>query len=68
MATKSPAKIAAARSAYGSAKRAYKTLGKKAFGKPKSSTAHKAYESAKRTYRSAGRTLGKLTGLKARRR
>lgn len=61
------AKIAAARSAYGSAKRAYKILGKKAFGKPKSSSVHKAYATAKRNYKSAGCALGKLTGLKTRR-
>jgi hypothetical protein len=57
-------KIAEARRDYNKLNRAYHTIGKKAFGKPKKSPVHKDYELVKRARNAAGRKLGKLTGVR----
>jgi hypothetical protein len=49
---------------YEKARRVRTAVGKKAFGKPKSSTVHKDYEAANRLYQKTGRKLAKLTGHK----
>jgi hypothetical protein len=46
------------------ARRVRRTVGKLAFGKPKSSTVHKDYVAADRAYQKAGRALAKRTGHK----
>lgn len=62
------ATVTKARTEYNAAKREYRKLGKRAFGKPKTSKAYKEYKAAKNEYKSTGRRLGKLTGLKPRKR
>lgn len=62
----SAAKVKEARAEYTAVKKLYHSLGKKAAGKPKSSTVQKDYREVKREYQSAGRALGKLTGRKPR--
>lgn len=67
MAKASSSKIAAKRKEYEAVKRLYKQTGKKAMGKPKSSTAHREYATVKREYKRIGGQLGRLTGKRPRR-
>ena len=66
MATKA-ARIQEARRYYNEAKKLRNKLGKKARGKPKSSTVYKDYKLINREYHKAGEHLGRLTGRKSRR-
>lgn len=59
-----PALVQAVRKEYETAKRAYKSAGRKAAGTAKTSAAHKAYAKTKRVYKTIGNRLGKLTGIK----
>lgn len=56
--------IAQARKDYNKLNRAYHAIGKKAFGKPKTSTVHRDYVAVKRARNAAGKKLGKLTGVR----
>lgn len=59
--------IASLRKDYEQMKRLYKAVGKKAFGKAKSSAVYKDYKAVKRAYKKIGTQLGKATKLKPRR-
>lgn len=59
-------KIASVRREYEQVKRLYKVVGKKAFGKAKTSAVYKDYKAVKKAYKSIGSKLGKLTKLKVR--
>jgi hypothetical protein len=59
-----PTKIRAAAADFGLATRARRSLGKLAFGKPKTSKVHRDYVAVDKAYQSAGRKLAKLTGYK----
>ena len=59
-----PAVVRQLRLEYGKIKKAYRTAGKKAFGKPANSVAKREYSELKRAYKTIGNKLGHATGIK----